>query len=235
MFDERETGGILVACDVGDIDELRELVTATHRIDGVVGYKLGFRLGLTLGLGHARAVIRAISSLPVVYDHQKAGTDIPEMGIGFAVTCRRAGVESAIVFPFGGPTTERAWIQALRGSAVEPVIGALMTHPEFLECEGGFLSDSAPKRAMSIARDEGVRAFVVPGTKLERATSLVQPVGVETRFLVPGIGRQGGTIEDIAAFLPLRQCFPIIGAAIYAAPDPGRAAREFAARYMAAL
>ena len=49
----------------------------------------------------------------LVYDHQKGGTDIPRKGDSFAEDCKYAGMDAAILFPFGGPETQRHWIRSL--------------------------------------------------------------------------------------------------------------------------
>ncbi|HSW31789.1 MAG TPA: orotidine 5'-phosphate decarboxylase / HUMPS family protein [Longimicrobiales bacterium] len=228
-------GGILISCDVRDLSELDTLVLATHDIDGIAGYKLGISLALSCGLTEAVRRVRAVCSLPIVYDHQKGATDIPAMGALFARVCASAGVHAAILFPLSGPATERAWIKELRTAGVEPVVGGLMTHPGFLESEGGFLLDDAPRRMIAAAREEGVTSFVVPGTKLELASALAAGLGQDARFLVPGIGTQGGTIDALARQLPIRQCYPIIGSAVYNSPSPRGSAEKFGESYRKAL
>ena len=49
--------GIIVACDVKTLEELKNLVEATAPVNGIVGYKIGFILGLNYGL---RNVVEAI-------------------------------------------------------------------------------------------------------------------------------------------------------------------------------
>ncbi len=67
--------GVIIACDVDDINILRDLVRSTCDIEGIVGYKIGANLALKYGLKHLTDDIDF--HLPVIYDHQKAGTDIP--------------------------------------------------------------------------------------------------------------------------------------------------------------
>ena len=74
---------IVPACDVASLETLRTLVTATSGLEGIGGYKLGFTLALRYGLPACVKEIRALSQLPIIYDHQKAGTDIPDTGKPF--------------------------------------------------------------------------------------------------------------------------------------------------------
>src|ERR671939_60344 len=78
--------------DLESVDELRQLVEITHDIEGIVGYKLGVVGALRLGLRGAAQVVRDITDLPIIYDHQKAGPDIPDMAGKYISICRDAGV-----------------------------------------------------------------------------------------------------------------------------------------------
>src|SRR5262249_22917390 len=73
----RATHGILIALDMESLDRMRKVVEQTSGIPGVVGYKVGLTLTLRLGLGGAVRHLRASTDLPLIYDHQKAGPDVP--------------------------------------------------------------------------------------------------------------------------------------------------------------
>jgi hypothetical protein len=75
----RATHGILIALDMDSLDQMREVVEQTSGIPGVVGYKVGLTATLRLGLGGAVRHLRASTNLPLIYDHQKAGPDVPDM------------------------------------------------------------------------------------------------------------------------------------------------------------
>ncbi len=141
--------------------------------------------------------------MPIFYDHQKAGTDIPDLGEGFAQDLKSFGVNAAILFPFAGADTERKWIKACQDAGLTVLVGGHMTQPEFLESEGGFIADSAPERIYTIAVENSVTNFVVPGNKVEFAVKYRQLLerllgkGNFTLY-VPGFGRQGGNISEIS-------------------------------------
>ena len=79
---------IIPSCDVRTLEELRKLVSETCDVKGVGAYKIGFELVIPYGMEKAVAEIRKITKLPVIYDHQKAATDIPEMGEKFVAACK---------------------------------------------------------------------------------------------------------------------------------------------------
>ena len=231
MF-EREHG-IIVACDVDDMDALKKLVDATCGIEGVVGYKIGANLALQYGL---KNIMEGVDfSLPVIYDHQKAGTDIPRMGEKFARACKKVGMKGVIIFPQAGPESEKAFIDAIFANEMVPMVGGEMTHAAYLAEEGGFLMDDAPARIYEIAAKKNVEYFILPGNREEAMkkyhlmlTSMIN----EPKYCMPGIGTQGGSITK--AFSILRGCpaYAIIGSAIYNSDDMRRAARKFAEEAM---
>jgi len=157
---------VIPACDVTSLEDLKKLVEQTHDVKGIGGYKIGLVLGLSYGLSAVVKVIRELTDLPIIYDHQKAGTDIPPMGQKFAKVCKYAGVNAVIIFPQAGPATEEAWIKACQEVGLEVLIGGEMTHPKYKKSEGGFISDEALDEIYLNATKLGVTNFVVPGNRM---------------------------------------------------------------------
>lgn len=220
--------GVIVACDVKTLEELEKLVRATSSVRGVVGYKIGFILGLGYGLKNVVSAIKEITSMPIIYDHQKAGTDIPAMGIEFAAAMKRAGVDSAIIFPQAGPKTEEAFITALKQEGVIPMVHGEMTS-QFLQKDGGFVSDDSPGKIYEIAARLGVEYFIAPGNKPDSTKRYMAIMSrfVKPKICMPGIGRQGGGIATAFAACGENPAYAIIGMAIYSADDVTAAAKKF--------
>lgn len=99
---------VIPACDVETLEQFRELVKQTDDVDGIGGYKIGFGLGLRYSLPRIVEVARKYTNKPIIYDHQKAGTDIPDTGKDFAKLNKNSGIDAVIFFPQAGPETERA-------------------------------------------------------------------------------------------------------------------------------
>lgn len=158
---------VIPACDVPTIEKLQELAIATRKVDGIGGYKVGLELVIQFGLEEVVKKIRDHSRLPIIYDHQKGGTDIPELGAKFAKSVKAAGADAAILFPFGGARTEREWIKACKGEGLVVLVGGHMTQAEFLINEGGFIGELSPEKIYMIAAENGVTNFVVPGNKAD--------------------------------------------------------------------
>jgi orotidine-5'-phosphate decarboxylase len=218
--------GVIVACDVDSFEALRELVIKTCAVPGIIGYKLGFSMGLR-GLKLAVEIIREYTDLLVIYDHQKAGTDIPDTGLEFAKVLAEAGVDAAILFPFAGPVTEEKWIKELQSAGITPIVGGEMTHQGFSAEDNGYLSLDAPERIYRLAAKCGVRNFVIPGNKIENATFYINMLDVligkgKYTVMAPGFITQGGEISDFAKLIGIWAA--IVGRGIYAQPDMNEAA-----------
>lgn len=193
---------VIVAADVPTISDLQDLTVAMNGVPGISGFKIG----LTLAMNGLRTVTSTIKCLlgphfPVIYDHQKAGNDIPAMGNPFARALASAGVDAAILFPFAGPVTQEAWTKACFDAGLHVIVGGVMTHEKFLVSEGGYIADEAVEQIYRTACRMGVTNFVVPGTKIEWVKKirswLVEELG-EGNFILfaPGFVKQKGIISE---------------------------------------
>ena len=218
---------IIPACDVESLDDFERLVEETSNVPGIGGYKVGFELGLGHGLPKVVEAARRYTKKPIIYDHQKAGTDIPDTGKNFAKVCKKAGIDAVIFFPQAGPETERAWIYYALEQGLKVIVGGRMTHPAYTVSEGGFITDEGALDMYRIAARAGVDHFVVPGNKVDvikQVRELVQQEGIPNPvFMAPGFVAQGGKIEAGAKAAGER-FHGIVGRGIYAAPDMKQAA-----------
>lgn len=218
---------IIPACDI-EINYFRYLVRETAKIEKVGAYKIGFGLGLTGGLPEIVKIVKGYCNKPVIYDHQKAGTDIPAMGVKFADVLHKAEVDAAILFPQAGPETERAWIKALQDDGIEVIVGGIMTHPKYVVSEGGYIADEAIVDMYTEAAQLGVDNFVVPGNRpddIKKIKDALIDHGIEPTFYAPGFIKQGGVISDTTKVAG-DKWHAIIGRGIYNAGDIKKAAME---------
>ncbi|HLD00350.1 MAG TPA: orotidine 5'-phosphate decarboxylase / HUMPS family protein [Candidatus Nanoarchaeia archaeon] len=226
IISQRERS-IIPACDV-PLDLYEKIVRDTADIEGVGAYKIGFELGLGYGLPRIVELTRKYNKKPIIYDHQKAGTDIPDTGKNFARTMKNAGVDAVIFFPQSGPETEKAWIEAAFEQDLGVIIGGLMTHPKYVRSEGGYLADEAIMEMYLNAAELGVSDFVVPGNRPEdirKIKKTLEQRGVSPTFYAPGFVAQGGSISE-AAKVAGNSWHAIVGRGIYTAEDIRKAALE---------
>ncbi len=229
---------VIPACDVGELDIFEKVVKETGDIPGIGGYKIGIELANPYGLIEVMRRGREYTDKPFIFDQQKGGNDIPELGIKFADGLKKAGVEAAILFPFSSPNTQSEWTKALQDSGITVLVGGHMTHPKFLAIEGGYIADDAPARIYTLAAEMGVRDFVVPGNKTDfvnQYRGLLEDILGEDNFTLyaPGFVAQGGTISETGKVAG-NNWHAIVGSGIYRAPDMRQAAIELTSQLAAA-
>lgn len=221
---------VIPACDVSDLETFEKIIRETSEVKGIGAYKVGLELVIPYSLTELVKRARAYTNLPIIYDHQKAGNDIPELGPKFGQAVRKAGAEAAILFPFGGAATEREWIRACQEEGLTVLVGGHMTHDKFLEKDGGYIADSAPRRIYTLAAEMGVRDFVVPGNRVEfveEYKKLLDGILGEGNFTLyaPGFIAQGGDIAETGKVAG-ENWHAIVGSGIYRAPNMKVAAQQ---------
>lgn len=228
----KQNKSIIPACDFDSIEEFEELVKETNSVKGIGAYKIGFELGLKYGLPKVVEVARKHTDKPLIYDHQKAGTDVPFTGEKFAKVCKQAGIDIVILFPMAGPDTEVKWIRACQEQGLGVIVGGEMTHAGYLESEDGFLRDDAPMKMYEVAIENGVTEFVVPGNKPEKIRQyreFFESKGITPILYSPGLVAQGGSISDSGKEAGAHW-HAIIGRGIYQAENKKKAAEEFSSQ-----
>lgn len=191
---------IIPACDVKTLSQLEKIVEVAKEFTQIKAYKIGPSLGLTYGLPLVVKLIKAHNpDAIVIYDHQKAGTDIPDSAEMFASTMAYANINAAIIFPMAGPSTQRAFINSLRAYSINTICGGEMTHKNYKISEGGYIDDTALEKMYTLAVELGVTNFVVPGNRADRIKTykkLIEGRGVTPTFYSPGLVSQGGDLTE---------------------------------------
>jgi orotidine-5'-phosphate decarboxylase len=226
IFDQEK--GIIIACDVKKMNDLINLIESTSYMEGIVGYKIGATIALKYGLSDVMNEISSHTDLPVIYDHQKFGTDIPDICVEMLNVYKDAGIRAIIIFPLSGLETLRAAVDASFDLGMIPIVGGEMTHEKYLSSDSGYISE--PERIYLDAAKLRVEYFVIPGKKLdkmEKYRSLICERVKDPKFIFPGIGYQGGNIKDAFEVISPFPRYPIVGRAIYEAKDVRDAARRF--------
>ncbi len=193
--------GIIPACDA-PIEVFEDVLKATYDIPQVVAYKIpaisgrkGWESWTTLARKYAPDKI-------LIYDHQKAGTDIPDTGDEFMRNVKEAGFDAAIIFPLSGGLTQTEWIRAAFENDLEVLAGGEMTHPGFKVSEGGYISDEVLTKMYVRSAKAGVNNLVVPGNKVENSKIYVEAVrkavpGIKVAAYSPGLITQLGDIAEV--------------------------------------
>ena len=181
-------------------------------------------------------VVREYTDHPLLYDHQKAGPDIPDMAPKFVRLCRAAGVAGLILFPLAGPGAVKSFVGSSLEEGLVPIVGGALPLPDYLVSGGGFVADDGPTRIFEQAAALGAHHFVVPANEAataRRYVSLLRERVERPSLIMPGIGSLGGTIASAFAETSGCRAYAIVGRAIYASADPTEAARRLGAEALA--
>jgi orotidine-5'-phosphate decarboxylase len=226
MMIEQEKS-LIPACDV-DLDRFELIVKETAHIPIISAYKIGFMLAMEAGLPKVCEAARRHTAKPLIYDHQKAATDIPDTGKAFMHVCKKAGIDAVILFPQAGPETERAWIEAAKAEGLGAIVGGLMTHKCYTRGDGGYIADEAVIEIYLNAVKQGVTDFVVPGTNPEairKIREMLEHQKIEPVLYSPGLVTQGGDMKK-ALSAAGKRWHAIVGRAIYSAKNIHKAVEE---------
>lgn len=231
--------GLVPALDVDTFDDMLRVVEKTSGVAGVVGYKLGLTGVLPMGLPHAIQSIRRVTDLPIVYDHQKAGPDMPDMASKFARLCRQGGADALILFPVAGPHAVAEFVGETIRQGMLPIVGGHIPVPDYCVSGGGFLADDVLDRIIGSAIPTGAKSFVLPANDPEavrrHVATICSQVG-DSRIFLTGFGSLGGDISTAfgAARLAPRR-YAIVGRAVSTSADPAEAARRMVGEIMRAI
>lgn len=222
---------IIWAADVSDIDVFDDILAALEGVEGLEAVKVGLSLVDRYSLGEVVGCLHDVG-LKAIWDRQKGGTDIPDMGKIFAELALEAEVDAVILFPLTGPSTQLAWTQVCIDLGVPVIVGGDMTHENF-RGDIGYIRDEAPARIYTLAAKMGVRDFVVPGNRpmlVEAYRELVEGItGGPVTLHAPGFVDQGGKVTE-AGKVAGEYFHAIVGRGISTAEDPRAAVEELASQ-----
>lgn len=221
MFEYRP--GIIVTLDldleqaIGIAEEIKDMKKE------IAGLKIGSLLSWAHSLPKVVEMLKEVCDFPLIFDAQKAGTDIPDMVRRQVKMVADSGVDSFIAAPQGaGDATLAAFVDACTEYQIVPIVVVEMTHPGFY----AFQLRDAAERILEKSIELGVSNFVAPANKPERLRvykSIAYEKGEEITIFTPGVGPQGGS-PDTA--VEAGADFVILGRSIYLAEEPKAEVRQ---------
>jgi orotidine-5'-phosphate decarboxylase len=206
---------LILSLDVKDRASAVTLARAcAPHVDAIkVGYPLVLPAGLSIA-GDLRPL-----GLPLIADFKIA--DIPSTNEMISTLAFRAGFSAVIAHGFPGEDALSACVGVAHAGGGACYAVAEMSHPGAAE----FFHGGVAERLAALAVRCGADGIIAPATRPDRVARLREIVG-SLKILAPGIGAQGGDLEAVKDLVD----GIIVGRAIYGAPDPAGAAREFARR-----
>jgi len=228
----KDKHGIIISCDFGNLEKLEQIVEATCSLDFIEGYKIGMTIALKDGIQKSASIIRKYTDLPIIYDHQKFGSDIPEICSGEILqVIKNAGIEALVVFPHGGIETLRSVVKECSRIGLIPIVGGDMTHSGYNTKDGGYIDEGASQRIYIDAATIGVTHFMLPCLKLERIKiymhKLVNIVN-DPQIFITGIREEvTDDLLEVCKIIHEYNSYAVIGRGITEEKDFGFAASKF--------
>ncbi|XRO75979.1 orotidine-5'-phosphate decarboxylase [Methanocaldococcus sp. 28A] len=183
--------------------------------DYVDAIKVGYPLVLSAGVGIIEE-IKKICNKEVICDFKVA--DIPSTNEKIAKIALKYA-DGIIVHGFVGEESVKAVQDVAKKLNKKVIMVTEMSHPGAVQ----FLQPIADKLA-EMAKKLKVDAIVAPSTRPERLKEIKEIA--ELPVITPGVGAQGGKVEDIINILDEND-YVIVGRAIYQSKNPKEEAKKF--------
>lgn len=167
LFEQKN--GVII--DLGYLQDkfLIDAIDATNSIPFVVGYKIGALPVLEAGLKDTLRSIRKISSKPLLYDHQKLGSDLPDIYKGRILDLIKSyGADGVFLFPLGGKEVLEAIINKCIEIELIPVVCGDLSYKGFFAEEGGYIDIDVQQRIYLDAASYGVSHFMMSCNRVDR-------------------------------------------------------------------
>ncbi len=208
-----------------------QLVESTEASAAAYKANLGFFLtwgppGLKV-LERLTAYIHQHTEAPVILD-AKWG-DIASTAQAYAFAAQSVGVDALTCTVYMGadaviPFVERGLYTFVLTLPSNPASHYMVDHgspPNYLRVAG---------LAAEVERDfRGLVGLVVGATRLKAAAQVYRAAG-QLMWLVPGVGAQGGDLREMLKVAPHQRMLINVSRAVAGAPEPGKAAQDFAER-----
>ena len=197
---------IILALDVEDKDEAYKVLDQTTPYLNTI--KIGYPITLALG----PQIIQQIKddyNVQIIADFKVADIDATNEKI--VNTTLNWGADSIIVHGFTGDDSVLAAKNMAEKNNKEIFLLTEMSHPG----ADRFLKPVAEEIAQ-MGVDMGIKNYVAPATKTDRLAKIREIVGDEAFIISPGVGVQGGKIQDTLKYADAA----IIGRSIYNSDNP---------------
>jgi orotidine-5'-phosphate decarboxylase len=167
LFEKKN--GIIIDLGYLQNKSLIAAIEATDSIPFVVGYKIGALPVLEAGLKDTFRNIRKISSKPLLYDHQKLGSDLPDIYKGRMLDLIKSyGADGVFIFPLGGKEVLEAIINKCIDIELIPVVCGDLSYKGFFSEEGGYIDIDIQQRIYLDAASYGVSHFMMSCNRVDR-------------------------------------------------------------------
>ncbi len=198
---------LFVALDVPE-SGLRSLIVNTTSA-GAGGYFIPGTRALDLGLSYIADNIRIVNgAVPLIYDHQTAGSDISENAKKFMSSVQSSGINKVVIYPSTDLEGAQTWIESGVDHQLDVIVGKELTSETPP-------TDERYDDIYRLAAKLGIREFMLPGNKPDRIKhyrQVIEEVLSKEPYTIyaAGFGNRRGTIPKFARAAGVRNGWGII-------------------------
>lgn len=208
---------LILALDLKDREKALSVAESVKEHVDVI--KVNYPLVLSCGV----EIIGELSEIrPVIADFKIA--DIPFTSSAIAEIAFESGARAVICHGFVGRDVVEEVVKVAKRYSGEVYVVAELSSEGARE----FMQPVAEK-IVEIANNVGCHGIIAPATRPERVEKL-RRLARGLKIISPGVGAQGGKVEEIAKFVD----GIIVGRSIYGAENPVEAAKRFKEAFLRA-
>ena len=161
--------GILIEFNSSNTKLINNIISSTKDFPFIVGYKINTESIILCGLESIVKLIKEKTSLPLIYDHQKYGTDNPEIsGEGMIEKIKKVGVDAIVILPLAGSETLKRIIKICNKFGLLVIVRGDLPNKGYFNDEGGYIASDSQQKIYLDAASLGVSYFLMSCNRLER-------------------------------------------------------------------
>lgn len=161
--------GILIEFNSDNTKIISSIITSTRDFPFIVGYKINAESIILSGLESIVKLIKEQSSLPLIYDHQKFGSDNPDISWGGIIEkIKKVGVDALVILPYAGKEILKRIIKSCNKIGLLAIVCGDLSYKGYFNDEGGYIDSDSQQRIYLDAARLGVSHFLMSCNRLER-------------------------------------------------------------------
>ncbi len=161
--------GILISIKSTRLSTLERIINACRDLPYVAGFKVNSEITLINGLNDVISTAKKQTEKPLIFDHQKFGSDTPETYSGSLLdTIKASGVDGLVVFPLSGRIVLETIIDKCLKIDLLPIVSGDLSYTGYFNDEGGYIYSDTQQRIYLEAASIGVSHFMMSCNRLDR-------------------------------------------------------------------
>ncbi len=161
--------GILVDIKPADLSSIDAIMMSCRDIPYIAGFKINSNAALKNGLQNVLVSVKKQTGKPLIYDHQKLGSDAPDICSGDLLeVIKSSGADGIVVFPLSGKKVLESIIEKCSKIGLLPIVSGDLSYNGYFNDEGGYIYGDTQQRIYLEAASLGVSHFMMSCNRIDR-------------------------------------------------------------------